>query len=151
MFFMQTKKKKEFNKIVKSINEQLKNTDCFLLEYNDKHIREKIEEKFSNPHVTSSEIMAYYIKPADICECKADLDDEDIDFAEAVLDNYPLAKFYIDKIDDKTFHTESFGVGNRTNIKSPRGERKDGGLSATTKFVTLMLSFYIDRVKQTRK
>lgn len=45
---MQTKKKKEFNKIVRELNDKLSYTNYLLLEYNDKHIREKIEKKFKN-------------------------------------------------------------------------------------------------------
>lgn len=50
---MQTKKKKAFNKIVRELNDKLYYTNYLLLEYNDKHIREKIEEKFNNTLIDS--------------------------------------------------------------------------------------------------
>ena len=46
---MQTKKKKEFNKIVRELNDKLSYTKYLLLEYNDKHIREKIEKSSKIP------------------------------------------------------------------------------------------------------
>ena len=47
---MQTKKKKEFNKIVRELNDKLFYTKYLLLEYNDKHIRENRKKVQKSPY-----------------------------------------------------------------------------------------------------
>ena len=148
---MHTKKKKEFNRLVQTINDRITNTNCLLLEYNDKHIRKKIEEKIKNPYINAHEIMALYIKPADIKNCQVDLEKNSIKYTELILDNYAVTKFYIEMIDEKTFHTNVTGIYDLRSVNSPRGEHKIGNLSATTKYITLMTAFYIDCLKKIHK
>lgn len=147
---MQTKKKKEFNKIVRELNDNLYYTNYLLLEYNDKHIRKKIEEKFNNTF--SDTVLVYYIGPAEIEKCKAALDDishiKNLTIhTRLTFERHLTAKFYITKMDTNTFHTECTYV----NIKSPRGYQNNGSLSAVAKYITKMTAFYIDYLKQMHK
>lgn len=149
---MQTKKKKEFNKIVRELNDKLFYTNYLLLEYNDKHIREKIEEKFKNPFIDSDTILIYYIGPAEIEKCKAALDDirhiKNLSIhIRLIFDRNFTAKFLITKMDTNTYHTDTLC----TNIDSPRGYQNDGSLSAVAKYITKMTAFYIDYLKQSHK
>lgn len=149
---MQTKKKKEFNKIVRELNDKLFYTNYLLLEYNDKHIREKIEEKFNNFLIDSDTILVYYIGPAEIEKCKAALDDishiKNLTIhTRLTFERNLTAKFYITKMDTNTFHTECTCV----NIESPRGYQNDGSLSAAAKYIAKMTAFYIDYLKQSHK
>ena len=150
---MQTKKKKEFNKIVRELNDKLFYTKCLLLEYNDKHIREKIEEKFKNPLIDTDTIMIYYIGPAEIEKCKAALDNISHIKNLTIHTKFTFecnltAKFLITKIDTNTYHAETLcGL----NIESPRGYQKDGSLAAGAKYIAKMTAFYIDNLKQTHK
>lgn len=149
---MQTKKKKEFNKIVRELNDKLCYTNYLLLEYNDKHIKEKIEEKFHNPFIDSDTILIYYIGPAEIEKCKAALDDishiKNLRIhIRLIFDRNFTAKFLITKMDTNTYHTDTLC----TNINSPRGYQNDGSLSAVAKYITKMTAFYIDYLKQSHK
>lgn len=150
---MQTKKKKEFNKIVRELNDKLSYTKYLLLEYNDKHIREKIEEKFNNYLIESDTILVYYIGPAEIEKCKTALDDISHTNNLTIHTKFTFecnltAKFSITKIDTNTFHTKTLcGL----NIESPRGYQKDGSLSNTAKYIAKMTAFFIDNLKQTHK
>lgn len=150
---MQTKKKKEFNKIVRELNDKLFYTNYLLLEYNDKHIREKIEEKFNNSLIDSDTILVYYIGPAEIEKCKADLDNINHTknlkiYTRLTFERNFTAKFLIKKMDTNTYHTETLcGL----NIESPRGYQNDGSLAACAKYIAKMTAFYIDNLKQTHK
>lgn len=150
---MQTKKKKEFNKIVRELNDKLSYTNYLLLEYNDKHIREKIEEKFNNSLIDSDTILVYYIGPAEIEKCKATLNDTRHTnnlkiYTRFTFEQNLTAKFSITKIDTNTYHAE---ILRGLNIESPRGYKNDGSLSNTAKYITKMTAFYIDNLKQTHK
>lgn len=149
---MQTKKKKEFNKIVRELNDKLFYTNYLLLEYNDKHIREKIEEKFNNPFIDSDTILVYYIEPTKIEKCKAALDDishiKNLSIhIRLIFDRNFTAKFLITKMDTNIYHTDTLC----TNIESPRGYQNNGSLSAVAKYITKMTAFYIDYLKQSHK
>ena len=149
---MQTKKKKEFNKIVRELNDKLSYTNYLLLEYNDKHIREKIEEKFKNPLIDADTILVYYIGPAEIEKCKAALNNISPTknlkiYTRLTFEQNLTAKFSITKIDTNTYHTGAL----RVNIESPRGYQKDDSLAACAKYIAKMTAFYIDNLKQTHK
>lgn len=149
---MQTKKKKEFNKIVRELNDKLSYTNYLLLEYNDKHIREKIEERFKNSLIDSDTIVVYYIGPAEIEKCKTALGDirhiKNLTiYIRFTFNNNATAKFLVTKMDTNTFHTEALPV----SIKSPRGNQKDGSLAAGAKYIAKMTAFYIDNLKQPHK
>lgn len=149
---MQTKKKKEFNKIVRELNDKLFYTNYLLLEYNDKHIREKIEEKFKNPLIDADTILVYYIGPAEIEKCNAALDNishiKNLKIhTRLTFEQNLTAKFFIKKIDTNTYHTGAL----RVNIESPRGYQNDGSLANTAKYIAKMTAFYIDNLKQTHK
>lgn len=149
---MQTKKKKAFNKIVRKLNDKLYYTNYLLLEYNDKHIREKIEEKFNNTLIDSDTILIYYIGPAEIEKCKAALDDishiKNLTIhTRLTFDRNLTAKFLITKMDTNIYHTDTLC----TNIDSPRGYQNDGSLSAVAKYIAKMTAFYIDYLKQSHK
>lgn len=149
---MQTKKKKEFNKIVRELNDRLSYTNYLLLEYNDKHIREKIEEKFNNSLIDSDTILVYYIGPAEIEKCKAALDNishiKNLKIhTRLTFEQNLTAKFSITKIDTNTYHTRALHV----NIESPRGYQKNDSLAACAKYIAKMTAFYIDNLKQTHK
>lgn len=150
---MQTKKKKEFNKIVRELNDKLFYTKYLLLEYNDKHIREKIEEKFNKSLIDSDTILVYYIGPAEIEKCKAALNDINhiknlTIHTRLTFEQNLTAKFSIKKIDTNTYHT---GALRGLNIESPRGYQKDDSLAACAKYIAKMTAFYIDNLKQTHK
>ncbi len=149
---MKTNKKKKFNKIVQELNDKLTYTNFLLLEYNDKHIREKIEEKFNNTLIDSDTILVYYIGPAEIEKCKAALDDirniRHLTIHIRLTFNHNFtAKFLITKMDTNTYHTDTLC----TNIESPRGYQNNGSLSAVAKYITKMTAFYIDYLKQMHK
>ena len=149
---MQTKKKKEFNKIVRELNDKLFYTNYLLLEYNDKHIKEKIEEKFKNPLIDADTILVYYIGPAEIEKCNAALDNINHTknlkiHTRLTFEQNLTAKFSIKKIDTNTYHTGAL----RVNIESPRGYQNDGSLANTAKYIAKMTAFYIDNLKQTHK
>ena len=150
---MQTKKKKEFNKIVRELNDKLSYTNYLLLEYNDKHIREKIEEKFNNSLIDSDTILVYYIGPAEIEKCKTALNNISHTknlkiYTRLTFERNLTAKFSITKIDTNTYHTKTLcGL----NIESPRGYQKDDGLSNTAKYIAKMTAFFIDYLKKMHK
>lgn len=150
---MQTKKKKEFNKIVRELNDKLSYTKYLLLEYNDKHIREKIEKKFKNPLIDADTILVYYIGPAEIEKCKAALDNishiKNLTIhTRFTFEQNLTAKFSITKIDTNTYHAETL---RGLNIESPRGYQNDGSLAAGAKYIAKMTAFYIDNLKKMHK
>ena len=150
---MQTKKKKEFNKIVRELNDKLSYTKYLLMEYKDKHIREKIEKKFKNPLIDADTILVYYIGPAEIEKCNAALDNishiKNLKIhTRLTFEQNLTAKFSITKIDTNTYHAETL---RGLNIESPRGYQNDGSLASGAKYIAKMTAFYIDNLKQMHK